>query len=70
MDRQTILTLLERRPFEAFVVQLSSGETYEVRHPELAALGKSRLVIFEPDTDEMVICGLLHVTSVRTPQMA
>ena len=68
MDRQTILNLKERRPFEPFAVQLSSGETYDVRHPELAALGKSRRVIFSPETDEMVICGLPDVTSLRAIQ--
>lgn len=70
MDRQAVLAVLQRRPFEPFVVQLSSGESHEVRHPEVAALGKSRLVIVDPETDKMVICALLHVASVTTLQAA
>ena len=70
MDRQAILALLGRRPFEPFVVHLSSGEQHEVRHPEVAALGKSRLIIVDPETEKMVICALLHVTSVTTLQPA
>ena len=70
MDRQVILSLLERRPFVPFSIQLSNGEAFEIRHPELAALGKSRLVIVNPETDVMEIVALLHVANVRTMQAA
>ena len=66
MDRASILTLLARRPFEPLKIQLSGGESFEIRHPEVAALGKSGLVIVDPETDQLVICALLHITSVRT----
>ena len=70
MDRQTLLVLMQRRPFEPFALQLSSGQVVEVRHPEMAALGKSRIVIFDSETDDMEIVSLLHVTSIRTAQAA
>lgn len=70
MDRQTILVLLERRPFEPFSVQLSNSQQFEIRHPEVAALGRSRLVIVDPETDMMEIVSLLHVANVRTVQAA
>jgi hypothetical protein len=70
MDRQTILILLQRRPFEPFSLQLSNGTSVDVRHPELAALGKSRLVVVNPETDTMEIISFLHVASVRTLQAA
>jgi len=70
MDRQAMLALLNRRPFEPFSVHMSNGESFEVRHPEVAALGKSRLVIVDPETDRMDIIGLLHVASVHSAQAA
>jgi hypothetical protein len=48
---------------------MSGGESFEVRHPENIAIGKQRLVIVDPDTDQMEICSMLHVTSVETLQV-
>ena len=70
MDRQTLLNLLMRRPFEPFVIKLSSGESLEVRHPENAALGRSRLIVIDPYTDQMSIAALLHIASIETAQAA
>ena len=70
MNRETLLDLLARRPFEPFVIKLSSGESLEIRHPEIAALGKSRLVVVDPTTDRLVIAALLHIASVETVQAA
>lgn len=68
MDRETLLGLLLRQPFEPFVLKLSSGESLEVRHPEIAALGKSRLVVIDPKSDRMIITALLHIASIETAQ--
>jgi hypothetical protein len=68
MNSDVIRGLLNRRPFEPFEVQMSGGEVYEVRHPEVAALGKARMAIIDPDSDRMAVCALLHVTSIRTLQ--
>jgi hypothetical protein len=62
--------LLSRRPFEAFVVPLSSGEVHAVRYPGCAALTRTRLVITDPDADRIVVCSLLHVASVDLVQPA
>lgn len=70
MNSEVIRQLVLRRPFEPFTVHLSGGETYEVRHPETVALGKQRIVVVDPDSDQMAICSLLHVTSVETLQSA
>ena len=64
--RETLQKLLDSRPFEPFVVQLSSGESYEVRHPEMAALMKTRLFVAMPDSDDFEICSLLHVVGVKS----
>ena len=36
MNAEAIRDLLKRQPFRPFVIHLSNGETYEVRHPEFA----------------------------------
>jgi len=66
MMKETLLNLLRRRPFQPFEIQMSSGERFEIRHPEVAALLKSNLIVGKPDSDEFEICSLLHIANVRT----
>jgi hypothetical protein len=60
--------LVLRRPFEPFVINLSSGESHEVRHPECLAIGKTRVYVSYPEDDRLVICSMLHITSVEALQ--
>ena len=69
MNHEAMQELLRRQPFEPFEIRLTNGEKHEVRHPEMALLLRSRLVIALPD-DRMVICPLLHIASVETLQTA
>jgi hypothetical protein len=69
MNHEAMQTLLRRQPFEPFEIRLTNGDKYQVGHPEMALLMKSRLVIALPD-DRMVICPLLHIASVETLQSA
>ena len=69
MSHEATQSLLRRQPFEPFEIRLTNGEKYEIRHPEVVLLLKSRLVIALPD-DRMVICPLLHIASVETLQSA
>ena len=67
--------LLNRRPFEPFRVRLSSGDVYEVRHPEMALLLRNGLYVAVPDPptngaseelpDRAVWCSLLHVAALE-----
>ena len=43
--------MLSRRPFEPFVVRVSSGDAYEVRHPEMASLLKNGVYIALPGAE-------------------
>ena len=45
---ETLRELLARRPFSPFRVLLSSGDSYEVRHPESALLMRRGLYIGLP----------------------
>lgn len=69
MTVQTFHQLLTARPFKPYRVVMSSGQAYEVRHPEMAFLTRSYLLV-GIDVDEGVpaefkICSLLHVTALE-----
>ena len=45
MTVQTFRDLLAKRPFTPFRVVMSSGKTYEVRHPEMAWVLQTDLLV-------------------------
>lgn len=70
MTVQTFRELLTQQPFQPFRLAMSSGDTYEVRHPEMAMLTRTSLLVGTGDTEEGVpagfrICSLLHVTAIE-----
>ena len=58
MRPDDIRQFLRRRPFEPFRICLVDGTTYDVRHPDLVALGRSALEIGFPAAQLSV--RLLH----------
>jgi hypothetical protein len=66
MNAESIREILKRRPFVPFRVILSSGEKYEVVHPEFVVLTKNGMVITYPDSDRISICALLHIAGIET----
>lgn len=70
MTIQTFRELLSARPFKPFRVVISSGQTHEVRHPEMALLTKTDLLVGVDISNENVpahvkICSFLHVTAIE-----
>jgi hypothetical protein len=70
MTVQTFRELLAHRPFKPFRLVMSSGQSYDVRHPKMALLTRSDLLVGIDETDEGVpaefkICSLLHVTAIE-----
>ncbi len=70
MTVQTFRDLLANRPFKPFRLVMSSGQTYEVRHPEMTMLTKTDLLVGVDAADDGVpaefkICSLLHVTTIE-----
>lgn len=70
MTVQTFRDLLSERPFLPFRLVMSSGQTYEVRHPEMAMLTRTDILVGIDEADdgiptEFKICSLLHVTAVE-----
>jgi hypothetical protein len=74
MTTQTFRDLLAHQPFKPFRLVMSSGESYEVRHPEMAMLTRTDILIGTHIADDGVpaefkICSLLHVATIE-PQSA
>jgi len=75
MTSDTLKSFMRRRPFEPLRVKLSSGETFEVRHYEMALLTKGGLIICLPEddgepSDRIEFCSYLHIASVETASFA
>jgi hypothetical protein len=70
MTLQTFREMLTARPFQPVRLVLSSGESYEIRHPEMALLTRTSILV---GTDakkdgipgEFKIVSLLHVTAIE-----
>ena len=69
MTVQTFRDLLAAQPFEPFRVEMSSGKIYEIRHPEMATVMKTNLMVFITDPydtlpSRSIMCSYLHITAV------
>jgi len=72
MRAEDVLQILKNQPFEPFVIHMSDGSSYEVRHPDLALVEKSKVVLGvlgkrgrEGPLDRTVFCSLLHITRIE-----
>ena len=70
MTLQTFRELLTQRPFRPFRLVMSSGQSYEVRHPEMAMLTRTDILVGIDASEDNVpaefkICSLLHVATVE-----
>jgi len=72
MTVRTLRELLTERPFKPFRLVMSSGHAYEVRHPEMAMLTRTSILVGIDEEDDEVpaefkIYSLLHVSGVERP---
>ncbi len=70
MTVQTFRELLAKRPFQPFRLVMSSGQSYDIRHPEMAWLTRTDILVGVDVADDGVpaefkICSLLHVATVE-----
>ena len=70
MTVQTFRELLAQRPFKPFRLVMSSGQAHDVRHPEMALLTRTDILVGIDIADDGVpaefkICSLLHVTTIE-----
>jgi len=69
MTANELRDALRKQPFEPFRVRLTTGQTYEIRHSEFAAVTQTSLFVGEPHDDDfpvrMVQCDLMHVVTLE-----
>ena len=75
MTLQTFRELLTRRPFVPVRLVMSSGQAYEIRHPEMAMLTRTDILVGIDASDDGVpaefkICSLLHVSTIEPIEKA
>jgi hypothetical protein len=75
MTGETVRGFLKRQPFEPLLIKMSSGEKFEIPHPEMALLTKGGLIIVLPDehgepSERIEFCSFLHIASVETAAFA
>ena len=51
MTSQNLRAILRQRPFEPFRILTTSGQAYEVRHPEAAMVVRNGVIVSTPTTD-------------------
>jgi hypothetical protein len=71
MTADTLREILKRQPFEPFRVVMSSGESYNVMHPEMAFVTAKALILALPDAsitdgERLAFCSYLHLAHVET----
>lgn len=76
---QELLNYLNARPFRPFRIHMASGENFDVRHPEMARVGRNTLILFTFVSDNpqiydrwdtislMLTERVTHVDAAATP---
>lgn len=69
MRPEDILEILRAKPFEPFRVYLTDGAVYEIRHPDMAIVQRSKVTVAVPGpegpdgpAERTVNCALIHIT--------
>lgn len=72
MRPEDILELLRARPFEPFRLHLSDGAAYDIRHPDMAIVQRSKVTVAVPPAQQSdgpaertINCALMHITRTQ-----
>lgn len=70
MTADTFRKILRRKPFEPFRIVISSGESYNVMHPEMVFVTNKTLVLAlpdptTPDGHRLDFCSYLYIAHVE-----
>ena len=75
MRSEDLREFVRREPFQPFRIHLSDGTTYEVRHPELVLVERTKALICFPAADapppaieRYEAVALLHITRLEPVQ--
>jgi len=59
-----IQSYVKAQLFRPFRLNMASGKTFDIRHPEMIKVGKTYLVIFTPSADEVDVYDHFDTTSL------
>jgi hypothetical protein len=71
MTQEELQEVARKQPFDPFRVVLTTGTTYDIRHPDLIMVGRRSAIIGvtgDPDAtvyDKAVRVDLLHVVAIE-----
>lgn len=70
MRQHELRDSLRKEPFQPFRIHLSNGQSYDIRHPEFAALTRHSVIVVVPISgddgiDRVVQCDLIHVVATE-----
>ncbi|MGD0898147.1 MAG: hypothetical protein ABR915_09955 [Thermoguttaceae bacterium] len=71
MRAEEFVQLLRRAPFVPFRIHLTDGKAFDIRHPELVWVLRSRIDIAIPGNEALGIldrveyCSLLHIVRIE-----
>ena len=65
MNSETFQNLLRRQPFQPLEVRMSNGDSHQIRHPEMALLLRSNIILGSLESDDFQFLSLLHVAEVK-----
>jgi hypothetical protein len=72
MTSEELQTIAQRQPFEPFRVNLTTGATYDIQHPDLISVGRRPAIIGLTKRPERTIYNvtvqvdLLHVVGIES----
>jgi hypothetical protein len=77
MRPEDVREFLRRTPFQPIRITLTDGRTFDVRHPEMAMVGRSSVAIGLPRPgrdedvfDRLVTVSLLHIMQIEPLESA
>jgi hypothetical protein len=72
MRPDDVLQRLRAKPFQPFRISMSDGHQFDVRHPEMAIVSRSTVLIGVPGprgpdgpVERVVTCALVHITRME-----
>lgn len=70
IDPAEIQELLDRTPFESFLIRMTDGHEYEVIKPSLAVAMQGTLFLATPARDRFKLLSYQNMTSVESQARA
>lgn len=69
MRPEDLLELFRARPFEPFRLHMSDGAAFDIRHPDMAIVQRSKVTVAVPGVagpdgpaERTINCALMHIT--------